>query len=94
MARFIFGCFALKRIDKSIQDPIWEAAKSEQQCDDPTGQLPNQPHVEFFNSELYLVPPELHPEGQSITFFSAFLSNLYDFSELRAKLRRCNVLYI
>jgi hypothetical protein len=93
MTRFIFGCFALKRIDKSIQDPIWEAAKSEQQCDDPTGQLPNQPHIEFFNTELYLVPPDLDPQSKSITFSSVFLSNLDSFSELRAKMRPCDVLY-
>lgn len=65
LARFIFGCFALKRIDQSIQDPVWEAAKAEQQCHDPSGQLLTQPHVEFFNSELYLVPPDLHSESQS-----------------------------
>lgn len=65
LSKFVFGCFALKRIDETIEDSVWEAAKSKQQCSDPTGQLPTQPHVEFFNSELYLVPPDLPSQGQS-----------------------------
>ena len=64
MARFIFGCFALARIDKSIQDPIWEAAKSEQHRDDPTGQLPTQPHIEFLNTEMYLGSVDANPPRQ------------------------------
>ncbi|CAF1618062.1 unnamed protein product [Rotaria magnacalcarata] len=53
-----FGPFALKRIDKTIQDPVWEAAKSEKQTDqssecDPTGQWSNQPHIELWTSEMY-----------------------------------------
>jgi hypothetical protein len=87
LAKFIFGCFALTRIDKSIQDPIWETAKSKQQCNDPTEQLPNQPHIEFLNTEWYLAPPDLHLQDQSVTFSSVFLPNLDDFSELGAKLR-------
>lgn len=71
MARFVFGCFALKRIDESIQDPVWEAAKVEKQCSDPTGQLPDQPHVEYFNSELYLVPPDLQPACKSLQVFES-----------------------
>jgi hypothetical protein len=62
------GCVALTRIDKTIQDPVWEAAKSKQQTDnvsnnDPTGQLPNQPHIEFFNSEFYLPAPHYQDAG-------------------------------
>ncbi|CAF4988888.1 unnamed protein product, partial [Rotaria sp. Silwood1] len=74
------GVLALKRIDKTIQDPVWEAAKSEKQktkpseCD-PTGQWPNQPHIEFCNTEHYIVaanflkPEELPPcpmEGEGV----------------------------
>jgi hypothetical protein len=58
MTKFPFGPFALKRIDKTIQDPVWEAAKSLHQNDyqsdyDPTEQLLNQPHIEFWTTELY-----------------------------------------
>ena len=52
-----FGPFALKRIDKTISDPIWEAERSKQQRDDPTGQWLNQPHIELFTTELFLGPP-------------------------------------
>mgnify|MGYP000106090661 CR=1 FL=1 len=52
-----FGPFALKRVDKTICDPIWEAEKSKQQCDDPTGQLLSQPHIEFLSTELFSGPP-------------------------------------
>ncbi|CAF3705119.1 unnamed protein product, partial [Rotaria sp. Silwood1] len=56
LAGLPFGPFALKRIDKTIQDPVWEAAKLEKQKTqpleyDPTGQWPNQPHIEFWTSE-------------------------------------------
>ncbi|CAF1025670.1 unnamed protein product [Adineta steineri] len=64
LARFPFGTFALKRIDKTIQDPIWETAKSLHTHDDqlnydPSGQLPNQPHIEFWNTELYFGAPHI-----------------------------------
>ncbi|CAF1473052.1 unnamed protein product [Rotaria sp. Silwood1] len=62
LAGLPFGPFALKRIDKTIQDPVWEAAKLEKQKTqpleyDPTGQWPNQPHIEFWTSELYVYIP-------------------------------------
>ncbi len=63
MSRFPFGPFALKRIDKTISDPVWEAEKSKQHCDDPTGQLPNQPHIEFWSTELFFGPPDLRSPG-------------------------------
>ncbi len=68
MAVFPVGPFALKRIDKTIQDPVWEAAKSLHQGDDhsnydPSGQLPNQPHVEFWTTELYFGPPQFEHTG-------------------------------
>jgi hypothetical protein len=68
MASIPFCIFALTRIDKTIQDPVWEAAKAEQQSknasnSDPTGQLPNQPHIEFIFSELYVGAPALIDPG-------------------------------
>jgi hypothetical protein len=59
MASFPVGILALTRIDKIIQDPAWEAAKAKQQSknasnSDPTGQLPNQPHIEYITSQLYV----------------------------------------
>jgi choline dehydrogenase-like flavoprotein len=62
------GCAALARIDKTIQDPVWEAAKSAKQhanasdCD-PTGQLPNQSHVELFTSQLFVGAPHFLNTG-------------------------------
>ena len=52
-----FGLFALTRIDKTISDPIWDAEKLKQQREDPTGQLSNQPHIEFLSTELFSGPP-------------------------------------
>ncbi|CAF1509342.1 unnamed protein product [Rotaria sp. Silwood1] len=62
MANATVGVLALTRIDKTIQDSAWEAAKSKQQsknaCNsDPTGQLPNQPHIEFITTQLYAGAP-------------------------------------
>ncbi|CAF3785050.1 unnamed protein product [Rotaria sp. Silwood1] len=62
MAGIPFGPFALTRIDKTIQDPVWEAAKSEKQKVqpseyDPTGQWPNQPHIELWTTELHFCAP-------------------------------------
>ncbi|CAF1224211.1 unnamed protein product [Rotaria sp. Silwood1] len=59
MASFSVGVLALTRIDKTIQDPAWEAAKVKQQSknalnSDPTGQLPNQPHIEFISTQSYI----------------------------------------
>ncbi|CAM4826943.1 unnamed protein product, partial [Rotaria magnacalcarata] len=49
-----FGPFALKRIDKTIQDPVWEAAKSEKQTDqssecDPTGYTTYHESIDFID---------------------------------------------
>ncbi len=57
MSAIAFGPFALKRIDKTIFDSIWEAEKLKQRRDDPTGQLLNQPHIEFLSTELFAGPP-------------------------------------
>ena len=74
-ARFPFGPFALKRIDKTIQDPVWEAAKLSHSNDDPTEQLPNQPHIEFWTTELYFPAPPAQNDGQSTLSLFVFLSN-------------------
>jgi hypothetical protein len=67
LTKFPFGPFALKRIDKTIQDPVWEAAKSLHEGDyDPIGQLPNQPHIELWTTELYFGPPRPQDNGESI----------------------------
>ncbi|CAF3915388.1 unnamed protein product, partial [Rotaria sp. Silwood1] len=63
MAGVPFGICALKRIDKTIQDPVWKAAQFEKQSDNPldydsTEQLPNQPHIEFITTEMCFVVPE------------------------------------
>jgi hypothetical protein len=68
LSKFPFGPFALKRIDKTIQDPVWEAAKSLHQGDDqsnydPSGQLVNQPHIELWTTELYFGVPHSHHPG-------------------------------
>ncbi|CAF0940143.1 unnamed protein product [Rotaria sordida] len=68
MAGIPFGLVALKRIDKTIQDPVWKAAQSKKQINnpsdyDPTGQLPNQPHIEFFTTEMCFVAPEFLRPG-------------------------------
>ncbi|CAF3738546.1 unnamed protein product [Rotaria sp. Silwood1] len=67
MAGVPVGPVALKRIDKTIQDPVWQAAQSKKQIDDPsdydpTGQLPNQPHIEFCTVEMcFVIPDSLRP---------------------------------
>ncbi|CAF4313262.1 unnamed protein product [Rotaria socialis] len=71
LGEFSFGPFALKRIDKTIQDPVWEAAKSEKKTDqssdyDPTGQWPNQPHIEFWTSEMLLGAPNFIDPGEPL----------------------------
>ncbi|CAF1364630.1 unnamed protein product [Adineta ricciae] len=66
MSTVPFGPFALTRIDKTIRDPVWEAEKLKQQCDDPSGQLPTQPHIEFLTTELFSGPPhyaEVNPNN-------------------------------
>jgi hypothetical protein len=68
MAKVSFGPFALKRIDKIIEDPVWEAAKSLHKNDcqsdyDPTEQLPNQPHIEYLTTEFYMDPLQFQDGG-------------------------------
>ncbi|CAF3603165.1 unnamed protein product [Rotaria sp. Silwood1] len=69
MVTIPFGPFSLKRIDKTTQDPVWVAAKAEQQnirpsVTDPTGQWPNQPHIELWTTERYFgVIDFLKPDG-------------------------------
>ena len=73
MASVPFGPFALTRVDKTIQDPVWETAKSLHQSNgqskyDPSGQLLNQPHIEFWTTELYFGAPQ-SPHNGWLNFF-------------------------
>jgi hypothetical protein len=55
MASFPVGVLALTRIDKTIQDPAWEKQRNKNASNsDPTGQLPNQPHIEFISTQSYI----------------------------------------
>ncbi|KAF9509379.1 GMC oxidoreductase [Hydnum rufescens UP504] len=59
MGRFPFGPFA--RLDKLMKEkPEWKAAKEKNPEKDPMGQLPGQPHIEYFSTELYGGGPQ-HP---------------------------------
>ncbi|CAF3584287.1 unnamed protein product [Rotaria sp. Silwood1] len=63
MTSLPLAVMALTRIDKTIQDPAWEAAKAKQQSknssnSDPTGQWPNQPHIELITTQLYMGLPD------------------------------------
>jgi hypothetical protein len=69
MANVAVGCYVFARVDQRIQDPLWEAAKQKQQsndsCDcDPAGQWPNQPHIEFTTTELFMGAPHIRNTGQ------------------------------
>ena len=63
MAKIPFGPFALTRIDRTIEDPVWEDAKSLCGNDDPTEQLPNQPHIEFLTTEYYMDALQFYDYG-------------------------------
>ncbi|CAF3802008.1 unnamed protein product, partial [Rotaria sordida] len=70
MANIPIGCYAYKRVDQTIQDPVWEAAKQKKQsnglCDcDPAGQWSNQPHVELTTTEIFMSAPHIrNTDGQ------------------------------
>jgi hypothetical protein len=42
------------------EKPEWKAAKEKNPEKDPMGQLPGQPHIEYFSTELYGGGPQ-HP---------------------------------
>ena len=53
LAHFPFGVFAYTRLDERLEkSPEWKSAVR-QGDKDPMGQSKEQPHVEFFNTELY-----------------------------------------
>jgi hypothetical protein len=84
MASHPVSIVALKRVDKIIQDPVWKAAKAEKQSkneenDDPTGQLPKQPHVEFICTQLYMGTPGVQAAGESTLFHKFFSKTDYIF---------------
>ena len=54
-SQFPFGCFAWARLDERLTDSqLWQEAKhSAISGRDPMGLTEGQPHVEFWNTELY-----------------------------------------
>jgi hypothetical protein len=77
MANVPIGCYAYKRVDQTIQDPIWEAEKQKKQSNgpyncDPAGQWPNQPHVELATTEIFMGAPHIRNTGQCSEIESAF----------------------
>lgn len=56
---FPFGIFAYGRIDDRLQDsPLWTSAATSNPHRDPMGNLPNQPQIEIWNTELYGGPKQ------------------------------------
>lgn len=52
-SQFAFGTFAFARLDDRLADsPLWQKASRTTKLD-PMGLLPDQPHVEFWNTECY-----------------------------------------
>lgn len=52
-SQFAFGTFAFARLDDRLADsPLWQEASRTNNLD-PMGLLPEQPHVEFWNTECY-----------------------------------------
>lgn len=52
-SQFPFGAFAFARLDDRLaSSPLWQKA-SRTDGRDPMGLLPDQPHVEFWNTECY-----------------------------------------
>jgi choline dehydrogenase-like flavoprotein len=69
LSSFPFGSFAFARLDDRLMDsPLWRNSLREPGCD-PMGLTPQQPNIEFFNTECYGGPPHLFNEypldGQS-----------------------------
>lgn len=64
-----FGVFAFTRLDERLQKHTpWRDAWRPDSKRDPMGLLPNQPHVEFFNTERYMAPKQYNnppPPGRS-----------------------------
>ncbi|KAJ4292480.1 hypothetical protein N0V90_009142 [Kalmusia sp. IMI 367209] len=58
LSTFPFGIFGYARLDERLKDSeIWQNAKR-QEGRDPMGLLPNQPNIEFWNTELYGGPKQ------------------------------------
>lgn len=58
LSTFPFGIFGYARLDDRLQDsPLWRDAPREAGRD-PMGLLPNQPNMEFWNTELYGGPKQ------------------------------------
>ena len=60
LSTFPFGAFAFARLDDRLAaSPLWNAAEHAP-GQDPMGQTPKQPNVEFFNTECYGGPTHLY----------------------------------
>ncbi|KAF2186524.1 GMC oxidoreductase [Zopfia rhizophila CBS 207.26] len=58
LSTFPFGIFGYARLDERLKDePLWRDAKREDGRD-PMGLKPNQPNIEFWNTELYGGPKQ------------------------------------
>lgn len=58
LSTFPFGIFGYARLDERLKDSeLWQNAKR-QAGRDPMGLLPNQPNIEFWNTELYGGPKQ------------------------------------
>ncbi|KAF2676444.1 GMC oxidoreductase [Lentithecium fluviatile CBS 122367] len=78
MSQFPFGVFALTRFDLRLKDvELWQKSKRSNDRD-PMNTLPNQPHVEFWNTECYspkyrfkdFPPDNKYAFAMATTFFS------------------------
>jgi len=79
LSQFPFGVFAFARLDDRLKDePLWQ--KSSQNTErDALNTLPNQPHIEFWNTECYspkymfkdFPPDNKYAFAMATTFFSA-----------------------
>jgi choline dehydrogenase-like flavoprotein len=78
-SQFPFGVFAFARLDDRLKaDKLWQETRAAAGRD-AMGTLPNQPHVEFWNTECYSpkymfkdFPPDgKHAFAMATTFFSA-----------------------
>jgi choline dehydrogenase-like flavoprotein len=80
-SQFPFGCFAWARLDEQLKDSaLWqEGQRRAADGRDPLGLTASQPHVEFWNTELYgptaaytdVPSDDQHVFAMATTFFSA-----------------------
>lgn len=62
LSTFPFGAFAYARLDERLADsPLWQDSRRPSGRD-PMDLTPQQPHVEFFNTECYFGPSSLYTD--------------------------------